>query len=114
MKVAGMPRGRGTLDTRFPYLNRNNMAGAMDHREARVHQHLPEQFHTPLMFPSERLAFLTFQDLDRLLCPRQQHGGQGGGEDEACGIGAHCVHHGAGAGDVATHTAKRLAWNPNP
>lgn len=66
------------------------------------------------MFPSECLALLTLQDLYGLLRPGQQHGGQGSGEDEACSVGAHCVHQGAGAGDVAAHAAKCLAWKQNP
>lgn len=90
------------------------MAWAVDHRQARVHQHLSEQLDAPLMFPPEHLAFLTFKDLDGLLCPCQQHGGQRSGEDEACSVGAHCVHQGAGAGDVAAHTAKCLAWKRKP
>lgn len=102
------------MDKRLSYPNWDNVAGAVNHREARVHQHLPQKFHTPLMFPSECPALLTLQDLYGLLRPSQQHGGQGSGEDEACSIGAHCVHQGAGAGDVAAHTAKCLAWKQNP
>lgn len=105
---------RNAVDKRLSYLNWDNVAGAVNHREARVHQHLPQKFHTPLMFPSERPALLTLQDLYGLLRPGQQHGGQGSGEDEACSVGAHCVHQGAGAGDVAAHAAKCLAWKQNP
>lgn len=83
----------------------------MDHGEARVHQHLLEQFHIPLVFPSEHLPLLAFKHPDGLLCPSQQHGGQGSSEDEACGVGAHCVHQGGGAGNVATHTAECLTWS---
>lgn len=81
----------------------------MDHRKARVHQHLSEQLDTPLMFPPEHLAFFAFQDLDRLPCPSQKHRGQRSGENEACSIGAYCVHEGAGAGNIATNAAKCLA-----
>lgn len=85
------------------------MAGAVDHREARVHQHLPQKLHAPLMPPPERLAFLALQDLYGLLCPGQEHRGQRGGEDEACSVGAHGVHQVAGAGDVAAHAAEGFA-----
>lgn len=86
----------------------------MDHWKARVHQHLSEQLDAPLMSPPKHLPVLAFQDLDGLLCPREQHGGQGRGEDEACGEGAHCVYQSARAGNVATHAAKCLAWKTKP
>lgn len=60
------------------------------------------------MLPPQHLALLALQNLDGLLGAGQEHRGQGGGEDEACGVGAHGVHQGAGAGDVAAHAAKRL------
>lgn len=85
----------------------------MDNRKARVHQHLSEQLDAPLMFPPEHLALFTFQDLDGFLCPCEQHGGQGSGEDEACSVGAYCVHQSAGAGDVTAHAAECLAWKPS-
>lgn len=87
------------------------MAGAAGHREARVHQHLPEQLYVPLVFPAQRPTFLTFQHPDGLLGSSQQHGGQRRGEDEASGVGAHRVHQGGGTGNVASHAAKRLPWN---
>lgn len=86
----------------------------MDHWKARVHQHLSEQLDTPLMLPPERPAFLTFQNPDGLLCTGQQHRRQRSGENEACSVGADCVHQGAGAGDVPTHTAESLTWKRNP
>lgn len=94
----------------FSYPNWNDVAGAVDHREARVHQHLPQKLHAPLMLPPERLALLALQDLYGLSCPGQEHRGQGGGEDEARGVGAHGVHQVAGAGDVAAHAAKGFPW----
>lgn len=62
------------------------------------------------MLPSEIPTLFTLQDLYGFPCSCQQHGGQRGGENEACGVGAHCVHQGIGAGNVATHTAKRFPW----
>lgn len=94
-------------------MNGDNVAGAGGHGEARVHQHLPEQLHVPLVRPTQRPALLAFQHPDGLLRSSQQHGGQRRGEDEARGVGAHRVHQGGGAGDVAAHAAKRLPWNAN-
>lgn len=97
----------------FSHSNRDNVAGAGGHREARVHQHLPEQLHVPLVFQAQRPTFLPFQHPDGLLGSSQQHGGQRRGEDEASGVRAHCVHQGGGTGNVASHAAKRLPWNTN-
>lgn len=97
----------------FSHSNRDNVAGAGGHRDARVHQHLPEQLHVPLVFQAQRSTFLTFQHSNGLLGSSQQHGGQRCGEDEASGVGAHCVHQGGSTGNVASHAAKRLPWNTN-
>lgn len=86
----------------------------MNHREARVHQHLSQQLHAPLVLPPERPALLALQGPDGFFRPRQQHRWQRGGEDEACGVGAHRVHQGAGAGNVATDAAECLAWKTRP
>lgn len=86
------------------------MARTVDNGKARVHEHLSEQLDAPLVFPAERLAFFTLQDLDGFPRARQQHGRQRGGEDEAGGERAHRVHQSAGAGDVTPHAAERLAW----
>lgn len=99
--------------SRLPHVNGDDVAGAGGHREARVHQHLPEQLHVPLVCPTQRPALLAFQHPDGLLCSGQQHGGQRRGEDEARGVGAHRVHQGGGAGNVTAHAAKRLPWNAN-
>jgi len=91
------------------YSDWDDVARAVDHRKPGVHQQLSKQLDTPLMSPSEHPALFALQYLNGFLCPSQQHGGQGCGEDEACGVGAHRVHQGVGAGDVATHTAECLA-----
>lgn len=98
---------------RFSHSDRDDVAGAGGHRETCVHQHLPEQLDVALVFEAQRPTFLTFQHPDGLLGSSQHHGGQSCGEDEASGVGAHCVHQGGGTGNVATHAAKRLSLNTN-
>lgn len=76
----------------FSYLDKNNVVWTVNHRKARIHQHLSKQLDSRLMFPSEHLAFFTFQDLNVFPC--QQHGGQRLGREETCSTTGHCVHQG--------------------
>lgn len=86
------------------------MAGAVDHRQAFVHEQLPHVFDVPLVSTAERLALRALQDPDRFQSSGQDHRWQGSGEDETSREGAHCVHQGGAAGDVAPNTAERFAW----
>lgn len=92
----------------YPY--RDDVAGAVDHRQALVHEQLPHVFDVSLVGSAEPLALLALQDPDGLQGSSQDHGGQSRGEDEAWGEGAHRVHQGGAAGDVAAHTAKGFTW----
>lgn len=56
------------------------------------------------------LTLLSLEQPHRFQSPREHHRRQGSGEDEASSIGAHHVHQVTSAGNVATHTAKGLAW----
>ena len=89
------------------------MAGAVDHRQALVHEQLSHMFDVPLVGPAEHLTLRAPQHSDGLQGSGQHHGGQGGGEDEAGCKGAHRVHQGGAAGDVASHTAKGFTWSSN-
>lgn len=86
------------------------MAGAVDHRQAFVHEQLPHVFDVPLVSPAERLPLRALQDPHRLQSSGQDHRRQGSGEDETGREGAHRVHQGGAAGDVAPNTAERFAW----
>lgn len=63
-----------------------------------------------LVGPPQGLALLSLEEPHRFQSPREHHGRQRSGEDEAGSIGAHHVHQVTGASDVAAHTAKGLAW----
>lgn len=93
------------------YLYGDDVAGAVNHRQALVHEQLPHVFDVPLVSPAERLPLGALQDPDRLQGSRQDHWRQGSGKDEAGCEGAHRVHQGGAAGDVAPNTAKGFAWN---
>ena len=95
---------------RLSYPHGDDVAGAVHHGQTRVHQHLPQQLDVALVLAPQHHALRSLQRLDGLAGTGQQHGGQGGGEDEAGGEGAHGVHQGLGAGDVAADTAERFAW----
>lgn len=86
------------------------MAGAVHHREAGVHEHLPQQLDAALVLAAQRAALGALQDPHGLQGPGQQHGRQRRGEDEAGCVRAHRVHQGAGAGDVASDAAEGFAW----
>lgn len=58
------------------YSDRNDVAGAVNHGQAGVHQHLPQQLDVALVFAAERAAFLALQDLDGLAGAGEQHGRQ--------------------------------------
>lgn len=87
------------------------MAGTVDHRHALVHEQLPHVFDVPLVSSAERLPLLALQHPDRLQGPGQDHRRQGGGKNEAGREGAHRVHQGGAAGDVASNAAKCFAWS---
>lgn len=86
------------------------MRGTVDDGQSRVHEHLSQQLDVALVFPPEGAALLPFKGLDGLAGARQQHGRQRRGEYEAGSVTTHRVHQGVGTGDVASNTAKRLAW----
>lgn len=104
---------RGSSPAKSFYLYGDDVAGAVDHRQALVHEQLPHVLDVPLVGSAERLPLGALQHPDRLQGSRQDHRGQGGGEDEAGCKGAHRVHQGVAAGDVASNTAKSFAWNSN-
>lgn len=93
----------------YPY--GDDVAGTVDHRQAFVHEQLPHVFDIPLVGSPQHLTLRALQDPDRLQGPSQDHRGQGSGEDEASCKGAHRVHQGGAAGDVASDTAEGFAWN---
>lgn len=103
----------GTVCVCVCYPDRNDVAGAVHHRQPRVHQHLAQQLDVALMFTAQDTAVLTLQHADGLASPGQQHGGQRRGEDEPCSIGTHRVHQRARTGDVASYTPKRLSCTQN-
>lgn len=107
-----MRYGSGGSSTAKPsYLYGDDVAGTVDHRQALVHEQLPHVFDIPLVGSAERLPLWALQDPDRLQGSRQDHRGQGGGEDEAGCEGAHRVHQGGATGNVASNTAIGFAWN---
>lgn len=91
------------------YLDGDDVAGAVDHRQALVHEQLPHVFDVPLVGSSQGLSLLALQDPDGLQCPGQDHWRQGGGEDEASCERAHCVHQGGAAGNITSHAAECFA-----
>lgn len=91
----------------YPY--GDDVAGAVDHRQAFIHEQLPHVFDIPLLGSAERLALCALQDPHRLQRSGQHHRGKGSGKDEASCVGAHRVHQGGAAGDVASHTAEGFA-----
>lgn len=95
------------------YMNGDDVAGTADHWQTLVHEQLPHMFDIPLVGPAEPLALVALQDTDGLQGSRQDHWRQGSGEDEAGGKGAHRVHEGSAAGDVASNTAECFAWTSN-
>lgn len=93
------------------YLYGDDVAGTVDHRQALVHEQLPHVFDIPLVSSAEPLPLRALQDADGLQGSRQDHWWQGSGEDKASCEGAHRVHQGGAAGNVASNTAKGFAWN---
>lgn len=93
------------------YPNGDDVAGTVDHRETFVHEQLPHVLDVSLVGSTENLPLGALQHPDRLQGSGQDHRGQGSGEDEAGCIGAHRVHQGGAAGDVASHAAKGFSWN---
>lgn len=85
------------------------MTGAVDHRQTFIHEQLPHVFDIPLVGSAERLPLGALQDLHRRQGSREDHRGQGSGKDEASCEGAHHVHQGGAAGNVASNTAKGFA-----
>lgn len=88
----------------YPY--GDDVAGAVDHRQTIIHEQLPHVFDIPLVGSAQPLPFGALEHPHRLQGPSQCHRWQGSGEDEAGCKGAHCVHEGGAAGNVASHTAK--------
>lgn len=85
------------------------MTGAVDNWEARVHEHLPHELDVALVLAAKRPPLSTLQDPHRLQGSSQQHGRQGGGEDEASRIGPYRVDQRTRAGNVPSNTAKGFA-----
>lgn len=94
----------------IPHPDGNDVAGAVHHGQPHVHQHLPHELDIALVLAPERLPLGALERAHGLQRPRQQHGGQRGGENEPGRVRAHRVDQRAGARDVASHTAKRFAW----
>ena len=92
------------------YPDRDDVTGAVDDWEAGVHQHLPHELDVALVLAAKHPALGALQDPHRLQRSSQQHGRQGGGEDEARCIGPDGVNQGTRAGDVPSNTAKGFAW----
>lgn len=90
--------------------DRDDVTGAVDDWEAGVHQHLPHELDIALVLAAKRPALGALQDPHRLQGSGQQHGRQGGGEDEASRIGPYSVDQGTRAGNVPSNTAKGFAW----
>lgn len=90
------------------YPNGDDVAGAVDDRQARIHQQLAHEFDIALVSTAQQLSLWAPQHPHWLQRPRQHHWWQRGSEDEAGGKGANRVHQGGGAGYVAPDTAKRL------
>lgn len=59
----------------------------MDDRQASIHQHLTQELHIALVLSSQRTPFFALQDLNGLAGTGEQHGREGGSENEAGGIG---------------------------
>lgn len=93
------------------YLDGDDVTGAVDHRQTLVHQQLPHVLDVSLVGSAQSLALLALQDPHGLQRPRQNHRRQGSGEDEAGCEGAHCVHQGGAAGNVASHASECFALN---
>lgn len=87
----------------------DDVAGAVDDGQACVQQQLPHVFDVPLVRPAQGLALRAPEDPHGLHGSGQNHGGQGGGEDEARREGAHRVHQRSRAGNVAPDTPERLS-----
>lgn len=85
------------------------MTGAVDHWQASIHQHLPHELHVALVLAAKCLALSAPQDPHRLQCSSQQHGRQGGGENEARCVGPDGVDQGTRAGDVPSNAANGFA-----
>ncbi len=105
----GVRYGGCSISAKPSYPNGDDVAGAVDHRQTLVHEQLPHVFDIPLVGSAENLPFRALQDPDRLQGSRQDHRGQGSGEDKPSCVGAHCVHQGGTAGNVASNTAKGFA-----
>lgn len=108
-QFCGSMQQKGTAQPCYP--NGDDVAGTVDHRQTLIHEQLPHVFDIPLVSSAEHLPLWALEDPDRLQGPRQDHGRQGSGKDEAGCVGTHCVHQGGAAGDVASDTAEGLAWN---
>lgn len=93
------------------YLDGDDVTGAVDHRQTLVHEQLPHVLDVSLVGSAQCLSLLALQDPHGLQGPCQDHRRQGSGEDEAGCKGAHCVHQGGAAGNVASHAAKCFALN---
>lgn len=105
-KQAAQPCVKSALNA---HPNRNDVAGAVHHRQPRVHQHLPHELDVALVLAPQCLSLGALQGPHGLQGPCQQHGGQGCGEDKPGGVRANRVYQRTGAGDVASHTAKCFA-----
>lgn len=84
------------------------MAGAVNDWEASIHQHLPHELDVALVLATEGTALTALQDPHGLQGSSQQHGWQGGGEDEASSIGPDGVDQQTCAGNVPSNTAERF------
>lgn len=91
------------------YPDGDDVTGAVDHWQASVHQHLPHELHVALVLAAKCLALSAPQDPHRLQCSSQQHGRQGGGENEARCVGPDGVDQGTRAGDVPSNAANGFA-----
>lgn len=91
------------------YPDRDDVTGAVDDREACIHEHLPHELDIALVLAAKRPPLSTLQNPHRLQGSSQQHGRQGGGEDEASRIRPYGVDQRTRAGDVPSNTAKGFA-----
>lgn len=85
------------------------MTGAMDDREACVHEHLSHELDIALVLAAKCPPLGALEDPHGLQGSGQQHGRQRGGEDEAGRIGPYGVDQRTCAGDVPSDTAKGFA-----
>lgn len=111
--TAGRPTA-GVQSQTGHYPDGDDVAGAVDHREAGVHEHLPQELDVALVLAAQCLALGALQHAHGLQGPRQQHGRQRGGKDEASRVGPHGVDQRARAGDVPAHAAKGFACGRQP